>query len=377
MKSKTIIHQVTFAAVGGIQSSFISLFSLLKNKSEFNHKIYGMHEVDTYYIQIKKYYTNFSKSLYEMIKFLFFLISKNYIIHLYNNLSSKRIYYLLRFLRCSNIIYHERGTSWNASKKDIKIIKKNAENADIIVANSEASKIILTKRFKVDKNKIKVIYNGVLSESFKNGNFKKYSDHFSIGFIGRLDTPKGVHILIDVAKKMKEIKFFIAGDGVLEKDLKIRANGYENINFMGRSNPIEFISKMDVIVVPSIREPLGNVIIESGFCSKPVIASKVDGIPEIITNNKNGILLNPKNEITFKSKQKNAVPVPDYVVNFETKELVKPKEIDQKDLIKAIYKLKNDDKLRLKLSKNLNQTVKKKFSLESYFYNIHEIYRMF
>ena len=166
---------------------------------------------------------------------------------------------------------------------------------------------------------------------------------------------------------MKEIKFFIAGDGVLEKDLKIRANGYENINFMGRSNPIEFISKMDVIVVPSIREPLGNVIIESGFCSKPVIASKVDGIPEIITNNKNGILLNPKNEITFKSKQKNAVPVPDYVVNFETKELVKPKEIDQKDLIKAIYKLKNDDKLRLKLSKNLNQTVKKKFSLESYF----------
>ena len=284
---------------------------------------------------------------------------------------------MLRFLRCSNIIYHERGTSWNASKKDIKIIKKNAENADVIVANSEASKIILTKRFKVDKNKIKVIYNGVLSESFKNGNFKKYSDHFSIGFIGRLDTPKGVHILIDVAKKMKEIKFFIAGDGVLEKDLKIRANGYENINFMGRSNPIEFISKMDVIVVPSIREPLGNVIIESGFCSKPVIASKVDGIPEIITNNKNGILLNPKNEITFKSKQKNAVPVPDYVVNFETKELVKPKEIDQKDLIKAIYKLKNDDKLRLKLSKNLNQTVKKKFSLESYFYNIHEIYRMF
>ena len=43
---------------------------------------------------------------------------------------------------------------------------------------------------------------------------------------------------------------------------------------------------MNVIVVPSIREPLGNVIIESGFVSKPVIASKVDGIPETITNNK-------------------------------------------------------------------------------------------
>ena len=52
MKSKTIIHQVTFAAVGGIQSSFISLFSLLKNKSEFNHKIYGI--ITFIMIEIKK-----------------------------------------------------------------------------------------------------------------------------------------------------------------------------------------------------------------------------------------------------------------------------------------------------------------------------------
>ena len=67
---------------------------------------------------------------------------------------------------------------------------------------------------------------------------------------------------------------------------------------------------MDVIVVPSIREPLGNVIIETGFCKKPIIASNVDGIPEIIQDKINGILINPDKEITFSEISENEVPLP-------------------------------------------------------------------
>ena len=47
-----------------------------------------------------------------------------------------------------------------------------------------------------------------------------------------------------------------------------------------------FLSKIDILVVPSIREPFGNVIVEAGFSGKAVIASKIDGIPEIILNEK-------------------------------------------------------------------------------------------
>ena len=48
--------------------------------------------------------------------------------------------------------------------KDIKIYKNNASKAKIIFANSNASKLMLIKRFGIDANKIKVIYNGFLSK---------------------------------------------------------------------------------------------------------------------------------------------------------------------------------------------------------------------
>ncbi len=377
MKIKTVIHQVTFAAVGGIQTSFIPLYKLFREKSYFDHKIYGMHEVDSYYNEIKKYYINFSKSIIAKYRFMFFLISKKHIIHFYNNLGSKRIYYLLKFLPSKNIIYHERGTSWNASIRDIDIIKTNADNADVIIANSNAAKLILNKRFNINKNKIKVIYNGFISENFINKKVKRFSENFSIGYIGRLDTPKGVHVLIESAKKLPNFHFYIAGDGVLESQFKEMTEGYVNIKFMGRCKPIEFISKMDIIVVPSIREPLGNVIIEAGFCKKAVIATNIDGIPEIINNGTNGILLSPKNKLTIADIPSNAIPIPDFVVNPKKQKLVKPLEIDKKDLIESINFLKKDKIFRKKLGLELYKTVKKNFSLEKYFKEIHKVYNSF
>ena len=75
------------------------------------------------------------------------------------------------------------------------------------------------------------------------------------------------------------------------------------------------MGSVDIIVVPSIREPLGNVIIEAGFCKKTVIASNIDGIPEIITNNVSGILLTPREPISLDDIPLNATPFPEFVVN--------------------------------------------------------------
>ena len=86
-KNKTIIHQITFSAIGGIQNSFIPFFKLNKFKSDFNHKIYGMHNIDPYFDEIKESYVNFNNSLIEKFRFLFFIISRNYIVHFYNTLS--------------------------------------------------------------------------------------------------------------------------------------------------------------------------------------------------------------------------------------------------------------------------------------------------
>ena len=196
--------------------------------------------------------------------------------------------------------------------------------------------------------------------------------------MGRLDTPKAVHILIKAAKELTDYDFFIAGKGVLESQLKDLAKNFKNINFLGTTkDPLELISKMDVIVVPSIREPFGNIIVEAGFCKKAVIATNIDGIPEIINNGISGILIDPDKEISFKESLKNSLLLPDLVVNPITNELQKPKEINPLKLRDSIIKLAEDHESRKLYGENLYNSVKKKYNIENYQKEIEIIYQKF
>lgn len=375
---KKILHQISLSNIGGVQRSFKFYFLYALKKSVFQHYVYGMHKLNVNFFDLKDFYKNIQYSIINKIKFVFFLFSKNYIIHFYNNLGSHQINSLLKIIPYSNIIFHERGLAWNAKDKDIKIYQDNASRAKVIIANSNAAKIILTKRFGIDKNKIKVIYNGFLNKdyNFVPNNYHRYSKKFSIGYIGRLDTPKGVHVLINAAKDLQDYDFFIAGEGILEDELKKLSLNYRNINFVGKINePLNFISKMDIIVVPSIREPLGNVIIKSGYCKKAVIASNIDGIAEIIKNGENGILIHPEKPLSFNKFIKDAVPLPKFVVNPETTDLQVPQEIDKDKLKSQIVILEKNPTLRKKYGEKLSKTVKEKFNIESYFKKLEIIYR--
>lgn len=375
--TKKIIHQISLSDIGGVQKSFTLYFSHAQKKSAFDHSIFSMHDLIDNFIEVQKYHHNFNNSFINKIKFIFYLFSDKYIIHFYNNLGSYSVEKLLKIIPSNNIIFHERGSVWNASDKDLKVYKNNADRSKIIIANSKATKLILIKRFGIDEKKIKVIYNGFISKDFNYLPSKKnrYSDRFSIGYIGRLDTPKGVHILINAAKELQAYDFFIAGRGILENKLKELAKNIRNVKFVGSfQNPLEFISKMDIMVVPSIREPLGNIIIESGYVKKPVIASNVDGIAEIIVNGFSGILINPDKEISFQDNILGAVPLPKFVINPDSLDLQKPKEIDYLKLCDAINLLVSNQKIRKKYGENLYQTVIDKFNIENYFKNIEKIY---
>lgn len=375
-KKVTIVHQLTFAAIGGIQNSFIPLYKLFNQKSSFNHLIYGTHRVIPHYIEIEKNYSNFGGSLFKKLKFIYFLISKKYIVHFYNTLTSKNIYLLFKLLPVNNVIIHERGSSWNSKNSDSYIAKYLCRKSSLILANSHASKALLVEKFNLDQNKIQVIHNGFLSKDFfiDQFNYDKKSNKFSVGFIGRLESQKGIHILINSAKKLPNINFYIAGEGPMLEYLEKLAEGLNNVFFVGVKNPINFMCSVDIIIVPSIREPLGNVIIEAGFCKKAVIASNIDGIPEIITDNISGILLTPREPISLNDIPLNATPLPEFVVNPNTMKLQMPLELNCDDLVNAIEKLRNNPLLRLDFGKSLNETVLEKFTLDKYFDNIHKIY---
>ncbi len=376
--SKKIIHQLSLSDIGGVQRSFYLYLLYALKKSGFSHSIYSRHPLIDNFDNLKNYHNNIQSSLTNKIKFIFFLMSKNYIIHFYNNLGSPSVNKLLKIVPSSNIIFHERGTVWNAKDKDKMVYKSNANKAKLIIANSNASKSMLVKRFGINKNKISVIYNGFLKkeETFKPQNSKRYSERISVGYLGRLDTPKGVNVFINSAKKLMDYEFFIAGEGALKNKLKELAGDNKNINFIGGiKEPLEFISKMDIMVVPSIREPLGNTIIESGYCKKPVIASNVDGIAEIIKHGENGFLINPDKELSFTEILDDVVPFPEVVIDPNTQELKKPKEIDSTKLCESIELLASNSNLRKMYGNNLYETVREKFNIEKYYQTLEHIYK--
>jgi glycosyltransferase involved in cell wall biosynthesis len=128
--------------------------------------------------------------------------------------------------------------------------------------------------------------------------------------------------------------------------------------------------------VPYISEPLGLVSIEAGLCKVAVIASNIDGIPEVITNKHSGILINPTQKINLK-KYKNQKSLPDFVINPSNYKLAKPRQIDPKNLSNSILLLSKNEKLRLKYGVRLYQHVKNRFSIESYFKGIEDLYEQF
>tara|TARA_B100000035_G_C21030576_1_gene568202 strand:- start:571 stop:1710 length:1140 start_codon:yes stop_codon:yes gene_type:complete len=377
---KNIVHQLSLSEIGGVQRSFSLYLSYALKKSDFKHFVYSRYKISDNYENVKEYRNNIENTLFNKIKFLYYINSNNYLIHFYNNLGSNTVNKLLSLIPSSNIIFHERGSAWNANYKAKKIFMNNSLKAKIIIANSNASKLMLNKKFGIEEKKIKVIYNGFFStnDKFLGLDHDRYSKKFSVGYLGRLDTPKGVHVFVKAAKKLPNFDFFIAGSGAWENILKDLAKGNKNIYFLGSlREPMKFLSKMDIIIVPSIREPLGNTIIEAGYCKKPVIAANIDGISEIIQDNVNGILIDPDNDLSFEKIPKDAVPIPELVINPKTQELQKPKEIDHNKLCEFIIKLEASPLLRKEYGEKLYESVKNKFNIEAYFENLEKIYKKF
>lgn len=117
-------------------------------------------------------------------------------------------------------------------------------------------------------------------------------------YIGRLEQIKGVQTLIDAVKDTN-IKLKIIGSGAEEEELKKMSYGHNNIEFLGFKNKQD-VFKLTMeslfVVCPSIcYENLPFSVIESFLFSKPVVASEIGGIPELVIDGKTGLLFEAGN----------------------------------------------------------------------------------
>jgi glycosyltransferase involved in cell wall biosynthesis len=120
--------------------------------------------------------------------------------------------------------------------------------------------------------------------------------------IGRLRKEKGHSFLIDaideVRKRIPEVKLIIVGDGEEEKRLKERVKRLsltETVVFTGLRRDIpELLTIAELVVLPSLWEGMPNSLLEAMAAGKPVVATSVGGIPEVVANGETGILIPPR-----------------------------------------------------------------------------------
>jgi glycosyltransferase involved in cell wall biosynthesis len=304
-----------------------------------------------------------------------YLLNNN-IIHFYNNLGSPFVKKIISYTRNKKIILHEHGTIWNARQDQYETYKFNCDGAAIVLANSNATKHMLMHKLKISGTKIIVIHNGIEVPSLLSE--KKVNKVFTLGYIGRIDSHKGVHIILAMLTKYPDLNVHlkVAGDGNVREKLVNISKDDTRVEFIGRINDsYDFINNVDILLVPSIREPLGNVLLEAGLCETVVIASCIDGIPEIIDHGKNGILIKPSKTFSLELNEKQQSTFPEVVVNPATGQLIAPMDIDIDVLYCEIKKLREGSNLREILAVNLKSTVMERFTINHFSEKLIKIYQ--
>jgi len=209
-----------------------------------------------------------------------------------------------------------------------------------------------------DKKLVK-IYSGIELDQFhpvtrdeKNRIKKKWKIRQKdtvIGVVSKLWEGKGHAVLIEafkeLQKELKDIRLVIVGEGYLYDRLENLVHRYglsNSVLFTGFQMDVsEIIATFDVAVLPSFFEGMGRVLLEAMAMEKPVIGSRVGGIPDLVEDGVNGFLVRPG---------------------------------DVRDLVSTLKKIISDKKLARKMGKEGRKRMSEQFSADVMVRSIEKVY---
>lgn len=320
-KKIRILELYTNSNIGGVQQHILSLlkeynreivtplFCCFGKKGEIGIEIEKLGINCTFLNKPK--YKRFSLpiiiDLYKLMKQKQINIVKthNYYANLYGRLAALLAGVPVKIV-CIHIDYH---------RKDRRLMRRIINKllskiTDKIVAVSETVKMDILKYDHVLEDKVTVIYNGIDGDRFLGieKNLIRFELSLSpevliIGTVGRLVFQKGHQYLLEAISKLKvripHLKLLIVGDGRLREELKDYAktlNISQDVIFLGNRRDIpEILSAIDIFVFPSIWEGFGMALIEAMAAGKPIIATDIPPIREIVNSEKVGLLVPPRN----------------------------------------------------------------------------------
>lgn len=173
---------------------------------------------------------------------------------------------------------------------------------DRYIALTQHDKETMAQVLKINSARIEVIYNGI-HPSFARIEPSRAAKHPVIGVVGRLTKQKGISYLLEavpfIVERFSNLRVLIAGGGEDEASLKNKTRELgitANVEFLGFiKNVADVIAQMDVFVLPSVWEGFPYVLLEAMILKKPIVASDIFGIAEIVEHDATGILVVPRN----------------------------------------------------------------------------------
>jgi len=203
----------------------------------------------------------------------------------------------LKYIMTVHSTEYDRTANLSPWQWILDIERQGIENADGIIAVSQLTKKELKEKYKA-KAKIKVIYNGIEEELFKESAKKELlgfdGKNKIVLYNGRLSIMKGPEFFLRAAKKVLEkdenVYFIISGTGdMLEKliEMTYDLGIADHVKFLGFTPPEKtpfLYAAADVYVLPSVVEPFGITVLEAIASNTPVITSKTSGVSEVIKN---------------------------------------------------------------------------------------------
>ena len=218
--------------------------------------------------------------------------------------------------------FHPSWSMWGGSKRktlrefyDTVVGKGTMETADLITCVSKHERDMLVSEIGLSEDNIKIIYNGINWEDWKvlpdkeifRSQYPEVSDKFVL-FAGRLATNKGLSDLISAMKEVNQesVDLVIVGaDMGLGKDLvKEASEKGVKMHKLGHIDDATYrsvLASAEMLVLPSEYEAFGIVLLEAAAAETAVIGTNVGGIPEAMSPDKNGLIVE-YNDVTNLAK---------------------------------------------------------------------------
>ena len=219
-------------------------------------------------------------------------------------------------LRLGGIAARIAGVQAVVCRKGLPLVRDNAKFratyrhlVDRIIVPSESLKRELIAYSWLSGDRMDVIPNGIALDRpapSRRPEIRKRWDiadgEVVVGSVGRLVPQKGYRVLLEAAPRILQrrpgTKFVLVGAGRERAQLEDTTEELaiaHRVLFAGETDrPMDAIAAMDLFVLPSLFEPFGQVLLEAMVCSRPIVASNVGGIPEVVEHETSALLVSPR-----------------------------------------------------------------------------------